>query len=133
LVVMGRYRGQGKATLVLSGLVGTEKKEFSYDVHFQDRTANEYAFVEHLWARRKVGYLLDQIRANGETKELVDETKLLARKYGIVTPYTGYLIMSEGVAPVLNANPAKLPAQGQRPVILNRPGKEPLAVQKFLE
>ena len=31
------------------------------------------AFVEHLWARRKVGYLLDQIRANGEIKELVDE------------------------------------------------------------
>ena len=47
LVVMGRYRGQGKATLVLSGLVGTEKKEFSYDVHFQEKTANEYAFVEH--------------------------------------------------------------------------------------
>jgi len=57
--------------------------------------------VEHLWARRKVGYLLDQIRANGENKELVEETTLLARKYGIVTPYTSYLVASEGVAPVL--------------------------------
>jgi len=133
LVVMGRYRGTGKATLVLSGLVGTEKKEFSYDIHFQEKTANEYAFVEHLWARRKVGYLLDQIRANGETKELVDETKLLARKYGIVTPYTSYLILSEGVVPLLNAKPAKLQVFGQRPVILDRAGKEPLALQKFLE
>ncbi len=132
LVVAGRYRGQGKATLVLSGLVGAEKKEFSYDVHFQNRTANEYAFVEHLWARRKVGYLLDQMRANGEKKELVDETKLLARKYGIVTPYTSYLIRSEGVMPVVNPNPAKLQAQGQRPVILNRPGKAPVALQQFL-
>ncbi len=123
LVVLGRYRGTGKAKLVLSGLVGREKKEFPYDVHFQDRTGNDYAFVEHLWARRKVGYLLDQIRANGEQKELVDETKLLARKYGIATPYTSYLLTSEGVVPVLNPNPAKLQLQGQRPAILERPAR----------
>ncbi len=49
LVVLGRYRGQGKAALVLSGQVGADKKEFSYDVHFQEKTAKEYAFVEHLW------------------------------------------------------------------------------------
>jgi Ca-activated chloride channel family protein len=133
LVVMGRYRGTGKAKLVLSGLVGTEKKEFSYDVHFQEKTGNDYAFVEHLWARRKVGYLLDQMRANGENKELVEETRSLAKKYGIVTPYTSYLIMSEGDVPVVNARPAKLQVQGQRPVILDRPGKEPLALHKFLE
>jgi Ca-activated chloride channel homolog len=133
LVVMGRYRGTGKVKLELSGLVGKEKKEFSYDVHFQDKTGNEYAFVEHLWARRKVGYLLDQIRANGESKELVEETKLLAKKHGIATPYTSYLIMSEGVAPVLNAKPVKLPALGQRPVILDRAGKAPLALQQFLQ
>ena len=132
LVVMGRYRGKGKATLALSGLVGTEKKEFSYDVNFQEKTGNEYAFVQHLWARRKVGYLLDQIRANGEKKELVEETKSLARKYGIATPYTSYLIMSEGAVPVVNAKPAKLQVVGQRPVILDRAGKEPLALQKFL-
>lgn len=133
LVVMGRYRGTGKGTLALSGLVGAEKKEFTYDVDFQEKTANQFAFVEHLWARRKVGYLLDQMRANGENIELTDETKLLARKYGIVTPYTSYLIMSEGQVPVLNAKPAKLQILDQRPVILDRPGKEPLAVQKFLE
>jgi Ca-activated chloride channel homolog len=133
LVVVGRYHGKGKASLKLSGLVRAEKKEFAYDVDFQERTGGEYSFAEQLWARRKVGYLLDQIRANGEKKELVDETKLLARKYGIATPYTTYLITSEGVAPVLNKQPAKLQALGQRPAILDRPGKEPLALQKFLE
>src|SRR5262249_27517921 len=93
----------------------------------------QHAFVEHLWARRKVGYLLDQMRANGEKPELVDETKSLAKKYGIVTPYTTYLIMSEGVVPVLAPKPAKLPVVGERPVVLDRPGKEPLALLKFLE
>jgi Ca-activated chloride channel family protein len=133
LLVLGRYRGKGKSRLVLSGLVGPEKKEFSYDVDFQEKTGNEYAFVEHLWARRKVGYLLDQIRANGENKELVDETKSLAKKYGIATPYTSYLIMSEGVVPVVNAKPAKLQVQGQRPLILERAGKDPLPLQAFLQ
>jgi Ca-activated chloride channel family protein len=133
LVVTGRYRGTGKAQLLLSGLVGSEKKEFSYDVQFQEKTGNEYAFVEHIWARRKVGYLLDQIRANGEIKELVEETKALAKKYGIATPYTGYLIRPEVVAPVVAPRPLKLQVLDQRPAILDRPGKAPLAVQAFLE
>jgi Ca-activated chloride channel family protein len=48
-----------------------------------------------------VGYLLDQIRANGEKKELVDEVVLLAKKYGITTPYTSYLIVPDGPMPVV--------------------------------
>jgi Ca-activated chloride channel family protein len=59
--------------------------------------------VEHIWARRKVGYLLDQIRANGEKKELVDETVALAKRYGIATPYTSYLIVPDAPVPVVNA------------------------------
>src|SRR5262249_34076927 len=62
--------------------------------------ADDKDFIEHLWARRKVGYLLDQIRANGEKKELVDEVVLLAKKYGITTPYTSYLIVPDGAVPV---------------------------------
>jgi Ca-activated chloride channel family protein len=54
-----------------------------------------------LWARRKVGYLLDQIRANGEKKELVEETVALAKKYGIATPYTSYLVVPDGPVPVV--------------------------------
>ena len=49
----------------------------------------------HLWASRRIGYLLDQIRLNGENKELVDEITQLAREHGIVTPYTSYLIMED--------------------------------------
>jgi len=132
LVVLGRYRGQGKAKLVLSGQVGAEKKEFAYDVEFPERTGQEFAFVEHLWARRKVGYLLDQIRANGEQKELVDEAKALAKRHGIATPYTGYLITADGVVPVVNARPAKQPILDQRPLVLAPAGKAPLPLQQFL-
>src|SRR5262249_1176057 len=44
---------------------------------------------------RRVGYLLDEIRLHGENSELRDEVTELARKYGIVTPYTAYLIIED--------------------------------------
>jgi Ca-activated chloride channel family protein len=103
LVVLGRYSGKGAAAIKLNGTVGKEAKEFVYELTFADKTKDDRGFVEHLWARRKVGYLLDQIRANGEKKELVDEVTTLAKKYGITTPYTSYLIVPDGPMPVANA------------------------------
>src|SRR5262249_26672967 len=74
---------------------------------FPAKTVDDKSFVEHLWARRKVGYLLDQIRANGEKKELVDETVALAKKYGIATPYTSYLIVPDAPVPVVATGPGR--------------------------
>src|SRR5262245_13603754 len=101
LVVLGRYSGKGPAALKLTGTVGAESREFVYETTFPEKTNDEKSFVEHVWARRKVGYMLDQIRINGEKKELVDEVTLLAKKYGIATPYTSYLIVPDGPIPVL--------------------------------
>jgi len=103
LVVLGRYHGKGHAAVKLTGMVGKERKDFDYEVKFPDRTAPEKAFVEDLWARRKVGYMLDNIRIHGENKETRDEVLKLARKYGIATPYTSYLVVPD-VAPRVTAN-----------------------------
>ncbi len=100
LVVLGRYTGDGPAAIKLTGNVGSERQEFVYELKFPRKTADERMFVEDLWARRKVGYLLDQIRANGQKKELVDEVVALAKRYGITTPYTSYLIVPDGPVPV---------------------------------
>jgi Ca-activated chloride channel family protein len=99
LVVLGRYRGHGAAALTLSGKVGGDGQEFVYETTFPEKTGDERAFVEGLWARRKVGYLLDQIRVNGEQKELKDEVIALAKKHGITTPYTSYLVVPDMPAP----------------------------------
>jgi Ca-activated chloride channel family protein len=98
---MGRYAGKGPAAVKLTGTVGQESREFVYETTFPEKTSDEKSFVEHVWARRKVGYMLDQIRLNGEKKELVDEVTLLAKKYGIATPYTSYLIVPDGPMPIL--------------------------------
>ena len=113
LVVIGRYAGQGPAAVRLSGMVGAERREFVYELTFPPKTEDGKEFVEHLWARRKVGYLLDQIRANGEQKELVEEVTALAKKYGIATPYTSYLVVPDGPVPV--AEPGRSRAAGTQP------------------
>jgi len=100
LVILGRYQGSGNVGVKLTGTVGKETKEFVYATDFSPKTPNEKPFVEDLWARRKVGYLLDQIRLNGEKKELVDEVTTLAKKYGITTPYTSFLIVPDAPLPV---------------------------------
>ena len=105
LVVIGRYTGFGHQMVKLTGMVGSERKEFVYELTFPERTASDSGkdFVEPLWARRKVGYLLDQIRVNGEKKELIDEVVGLAKKYGIATPYTSHLVVPDAVMPVAQA------------------------------
>jgi Ca-activated chloride channel family protein len=96
-VVLGRYSGKGHTALTLSGKVGNETREFVYEVNFPGHTNDSKAFVADLWARRKVGYLLDEIRRNGQKKELVDEVVKLGKKHGITTPYTSYLVVPDSV------------------------------------
>ena len=94
LVAFGKYSGKGAAAVKISGTINGEKREFVTDVNFADNdTKNE--FIPRLWATRRVGWLLDEIRKNGETAELKDEVVRLARANGIVTPYTAYLILED--------------------------------------
>ncbi len=69
-------------------------QEFTFQADFP-AIAAEHDFLQPLWAARRVGFLLEQIRLHGEDRELVDEVTRLARQYGIVTPYTSYLIVED--------------------------------------
>jgi Ca-activated chloride channel family protein len=92
--IPGRHGGKIKPTIILKGTVNGETKEYTITPKIEtDNT--EYDFIPPLWASRRIGYLLDQIRLNGSDKELVDEVTQLAREFGIVTPYTSYLIMED--------------------------------------
>ena len=98
LVLMGRYRPRSSATrLTLTGKVNGRERSYVYDdLQFPERRS-ENEFLPYLWAMRRVGHLLDQIRLNGESKELRDEIVELGTRYGIVTPYTSYLVLEPGV------------------------------------
>lgn len=94
LIIFGRYKGDGKVQVNLKGKVNEEHQNLSWPLEF-DKKTKENDFIPSLWATRAVGYLLEQIRLNGENKELVEEVTRLARKHGIITPYTSYLIMED--------------------------------------
>ena len=104
LVAFGRYHGHGDTAVVLEGRVSGSVRRFVQDARFAAESI-EHGFIPRLWATRRVGYLLDQIRLHGESTELRDEIVDLARTHGIVTPYTSYLIVEdESVRAVPMAN-----------------------------
>lgn len=95
VVLFGRYTGEGHIAVRLSGKINGQAESFTYEGTFA-KTELKSSYLEILWARRKIGYLLDAIRLHGESKELVDEVVALAKKYGIQTPYTSWLILEDG-------------------------------------
>jgi Ca-activated chloride channel family protein len=94
LVLVGRYAGTSTGHLLLEGSVNGKPQQHEYAANFPARE-NDHDFIPRLWATRRVGYLLDEIRLRGESKELKDEIAELARQYGIVTPYTAFLIIED--------------------------------------
>jgi len=95
LVVAGRYSGDGTKAVELAGTRRGKAERFVYETNFPRETAN-HDFLPRLWAMRKVGFLLDEIRLHGENRELKDTIVQLATQYGIVTPYTAYLVTEPG-------------------------------------
>ncbi|MBI4302038.1 MAG: VWA domain-containing protein [Chloroflexi bacterium] len=91
LVVAGRYQGSGQTRITLRGQVNGKTQTYKYIQNFP-KEAEENDFVPRLWALRKVGYLLEQIRWGGPQRQVVDEIVELATRYGIVTPYTSFLV-----------------------------------------
>ncbi|HEX2034648.1 MAG TPA: VIT domain-containing protein [Chloroflexota bacterium] len=74
-----------------------------------DARARAYAYIEglrangntkpRLWAGRKIGHLLGEIRHRGDRPELVEEIVALATRFGIATPYTSFLVPEPGPPP----------------------------------
>jgi len=94
LVLAGRYSGSGEVEATLTGNAAGHEQSFRYKVRFAESDTGR-EFIPVLWATRRIGFLLDEIRLHGENKELRDEVTALARQYGIVTPYTAYLILED--------------------------------------
>jgi Ca-activated chloride channel family protein len=100
VTVIGRYTNRAdlrNVTLRLTGRTGNQSRTFDYaNVNFPSNEERN-DFLPRLWATRRVGWLMEQIRTNGEQKELTDEIVDLGTRYGIVTPYTSYLALEESV------------------------------------
>ena len=94
LTVFGRYTKPGTRTVRVRGRIGKREITYEYQTELQS-DGKRGKYLPRLWAHRKVAYMLDEIRLNGENKELVDEIIRLAKKHAIVTPYTAGLVVEE--------------------------------------
>lgn len=117
IAMFGRYRGQGSVAIILKGSVGGQQKQFVFETRFPE-TSDQHSFISRLWAHRKIAYLLDHIRLKGLNTELREEIIRLSKKFGIVTPYTSYLVVEDQDDWRLR-DPQQ---QAQRPLIQTRPG-----------
>jgi len=110
LILVGRYRLPSSYSsnyqspssyskgirITLTGEVNGEQREFVYEGAFAQPPSHPVtqspSFIPRLWATRKIGHLLTQIRLHGERREWVDAVVGLSVRYGIITPYTSFLI-----------------------------------------
>lgn len=101
MTIIGRYKNTNDLndiTLRLTGRSGVDSRSFAYDNLDFPMRSDKNDFLPRLWASRRVGWLLEQIRSNGETRETRDEVVDLATRYGLVTPYTSYLATDGSIA-----------------------------------
>lgn len=98
LAVVGRYRNSTDLANVAIRLSGTASpvQTFTYPGQRFPLRAEKNDWLPRLWATRRVGWLMEQIRSNGESKELREEVTELGTRYGIVTPYTSFLALEPG-------------------------------------
>jgi Ca-activated chloride channel family protein len=97
VVIVGRYRDGGSTTLTLRGQLNGQPQTFTYSnqvfTQVSPAASNDpLANLPRLWATRKIGYLLNQIRLSGPNQETIDQIVRLSIRYGIITPYTSYLV-----------------------------------------
>ena len=94
ILVFGQYKGSGQADVSVRGEISGVPNVLRYSLYFpSSRRSND--FLPRLWATRKIGYLLDEIRLEGENEELIEEIIELSKRYGIATPYTSFLILED--------------------------------------
>ena len=92
LVIVGRYKKAGPAKVLITGNITGKNEKLEFPVNLTSTSSDEnFAFVEKLWAVRRVGEIIDEIDLKGKNEELIKELVELSTRHGILTPYTSFL------------------------------------------
>lgn len=98
LTIVGRYRGDSaRQEIRLNGVFNGTPETYIYADQTFPANAGGEGFIPRLWATRRIGDLLNTIRLNGESEELIDAVVDLSIRYGIITPYTSFLIEEDDI------------------------------------
>lgn len=108
LVAVGRYREGATVEVSLAGQVNGDPRLYVYPGR-ELAVAGGDPFVARLWATRKIGHLLGEIRRSGPAEELIEAIIDLSLRYGVITPYTAYLVLEPDAIPTAPGVEAILP------------------------
>lgn len=98
LIVIGRFKGAGPGQITLTGNVAGEVKRIPLNITWPARDLDS-SYLPRVWAMRKIGHLIEDIRLHGHNQEIINEITQLAQRHGIVTPYTSQLVLEPGMQP----------------------------------
>lgn len=123
LTILGRHKKDVASAITLKGNVGEKERSFTYEDSFPEKE-KENDFIPRIWATRKIGYLLSETRFKGESKELREEIISLSKEYGVMTPYTSFLVLEDEPPRRIAGQPRdRRFRHGQRSDVLTMPGK----------
>jgi Ca-activated chloride channel family protein len=94
LTLLGRYGSAEDLNIRMSGSKSGRPVKYDFTANLPQRESQN-DFISKLWANRKVSHLLTEIRFRGEIAELVESIRDLGLEYGIITPYTSYLVTEQ--------------------------------------
>jgi Ca-activated chloride channel homolog len=115
LVLAGRYQGGGDARLRLVGRLGSGEVELNLPAKLP-ATCVLRPHVAQLWAKRKIDRLLDDLRVHGMVEEIKQSIIDLGVRYQVVTPYTSFIVVEDGIHIADPAELAKVPDADGGPV-----------------
>ena len=101
VVVQGKWRGERRGTLSITGLTGEGAFKQSFDLATV-QSSDDNAALRYLWARSRIARLADYQRVDN-SPDRVNEITQLGLKYNLLTAYTSFIAVDQRVR---NANPA---------------------------
>jgi Ca-activated chloride channel family protein len=102
LVVVGKFNGPHRTSVTLTGELNGQRVVFEFPADFSVANGWEKS-IPKIWATRRVGYLIDQVRLSGQSPEVVDEIVTLSKKYGIINEFTSFLVKVDPAMPLAEA------------------------------
>lgn len=94
ILLAGQFEKGVKGPVTLKAKRGDKELTYTWnEISFEP--TNDATYVPRIWAGRKIAYLIDRIRLDGESSEMVREIMDLSTKYSLQTPYSSYLVAPE--------------------------------------
>jgi Ca-activated chloride channel family protein len=118
LVLYGRYKGAGPATIEIKGRIGMRPFSRKLNVNLPATEARGSA-VSRLWAREKIASLTRSMHGDGARAATVDGITRLGLDHHLVTAYTSLVAIDVQSGGASQGNPRQVLQPGEAPAGVN--------------